>query len=184
MADAANVRNWAGATVLVAPRDSVLPTDLVTPWDDAWNEIGLLDEDSGIEAAITRSATKHYAYGRGLVRTTTSKNDALITFTALEDNPVVFDLRSPGGAGTTDTGVTTRAWNNYTPNPLAFGIELTDGPVTRRLIIPQGEVVEPPATMKLTDDSVAMFSCAISCYVFTANQWAIEITNDPAAVVS
>lgn len=184
MANSDNVRNWAGATVLVAPRGTPLPTDVVSGFDVAFDDVGILDEDSGIEQAISRSVTEHYGYGVGLVRTTANKQGAKVTFTAMENNPVVFDLGSPGGAGTSASGLTTRAWNNYTPNPKAFALELTDGDITTRLLIPKGECVDAPAALKLTDDGVWMLSCAISCYVFTGNQWAIELTNDPAAVVS
>jgi hypothetical protein len=128
----------------------------------------------------------HHAYGGDLVRTTSSKQGQKVTFTALENNPVIFDLLNPGGAGSTASGITTRTRRKYTPNPKAFGLELTDGEITTRLIIPKGEVVDAPAAMTHKDDALAMYSCPISAYVYDSatGAWAVEITDDPAAVVS
>lgn len=184
--NADHVRNYAGATMYIADRGTTAPTNLSDAWPAGWEEAGYLDEDSGIEVAIERSTTMAHAYGGDLVRTMASKQSQKVTFVGLENNPLIFDLINPGGAGSSASGVTTRTRRKYTPNPKAFGLELIDGEITTRLIIPKGEVVDAPAAMTYKDDALAMYSCPISAYVYDSatGAWAIEITDDPAAVVA
>jgi hypothetical protein len=181
-----NVRNWSGAKIFIAPRGSTGPTNLEDPWDDAFEPAGILDEDSGIDEAMSRSVTHHYGYGVGEVRATVKEQQATVGWASLELVPVVYDLVYPGGAGSTTSGVTTRTRRHYTPNPKAFGLEKTDGTIVSRLWIPKGEVVEAAKQDTNKDDSVAMVSLVANCFVFDLSTlaWATEITSDPAAVVS
>lgn len=177
-----NPRIWSGATVFVADLGSTAPTDIASSWSASWVDIGLVGED-GIELTNDADSTKHFAFGGQKVRTSKSKFEKQFKFVALEYGDVVFDLLNPGSTASSASGITTRTIKRPVPNPKAFGVELVDGDVTRRLIIPKGEVTETGA-IKLTDDEMDGFEMTLDCYEGAGNVWYYEITDDPQAVVS
>lgn len=177
-------RIWGGADVYVATVGTTAPTDVATAWPAGWEPLGLLDDEAGLERSVSRTVKAHTAWGVGVYRKTSKGEDQTLKIVALEDNPIVHDLIDPAGTGSTTTGVTTRALRRWQTNPKAFGLELVDGDIVRRLIVPRGEVVDPPATIKSSDSSVEMYEIPITCYADETGQWAVEITDNPAAVIA
>jgi hypothetical protein len=178
--DVANPRIWSGADVYVAPVGSTAPTDIATPWPAAWDALGLLDGEAGMSESRNEDQVDHFAWGGILVRTTRSKHKRTITVTALEDNATVFGLVQPGSTATTAAGVTTRTVIVPTTDPRAFGIELVDGAITKRRVIPRGEIVAVGDT-SLNDSDLAVYELTINIYPDSAGVLYLDITDDPQA---
>lgn len=179
--DTDNPRIWANADVYVAPVGSTAPTTVSGAWDAAWDDLGLLSED-GITEAQTDQVTTHYALGGILVRRVRSQHERTFTVTLLEDTPAVFALLNPGSDAATATGVTTRHVHVPTPAPMAFGIETTDGSITRRIIIDRGEVTAVADHPIASDTEMAAREATITVYPDSDGLLYTEITNDPQAV--
>lgn len=184
----ANPRIWVNAEVYTAPLGTTAPTDVVTAWAAAWLDLGLLSED-GMTESRTEDTTDHYAWGGVLVRTTRSKHKRTFTVTCLEDNAVLFDVLNPGstdvnsagGAGQPPAGTVTRTVKVPTPDPRAFGFEMRDGAVTKRIIVPRGEIVAV-GDSTASDASMHMKELTINVYPSSTGTLYTEITNDPQAV--
>lgn len=176
-----NPRVWSGATVYVAPIGTSAPTNIADAWSGTWVDIGLIGED-GIELSNDADTTDHRAFGGQKVRTTKSQFEKQFKFVALEYGQAVFDLLHPGSTAASSGGVTTRTIKRPTPNPKAFGIELVDGDITRRIIVPKGEVSEV-GSIQLKDDEMDGFELTVDAYEGDGQVWYYEISDDPQMVV-
>ena len=178
--DVANPRIWEGADAYVAPLGTTPPNDVDTAWADPWAALGLLGDDGASEAREQDSAD-HYAWGGILVRTTRSKFKRSMKITCLEDNLNVFGLVNPGSTFTTDeTGLTTRTVKVQSSDIRAFGLETRDGTITRRRVIPRGEVVEV-GEVALSDSAMTMFELTINIYPDADGVLYTDLTDDPQA---
>lgn len=175
----ANPRIWVNADVYVAPVGTAAPTDTATALNAAFLPLGLLSEDGMVESR-EEDSTDHYAWGGILVRTTRSKHKRTFTVTALEDNPVVFDLVNPGSTAVTNTGVTTRTIKVPGPDPRAFVIELVDGDIVKRRYIPRAEVVEV-GDVTFSDSEMVMYELTINIYPDGSGVLYKDFTDDPQA---
>jgi hypothetical protein len=181
--DIDNPRIWVNADVYVGDVGSTGPTDTTTALDAAFDALGLLSDD-GMTESREQESTDHYAHGGILVRTTRSKHKRTIVVTALEDNPVVFDLVNPGSDAATTTGTTTRTVKVPSdPNPKAFVLELVDGDVTKRRHIPRGEVVEV-GDIAISDNEMTMYELTINIYPASDGTLYFDITDDEQAAVA
>lgn len=176
-----NPRVWLNADVYAGPVGTTAPTDTTTALNVAFEALGLLSED-GASMSSDQDSTDMWAWGGILVRTIRSKNKKTFKVTALEDNPVVFGLVNPGSSAVTATGTTTRTIKTPTANPQAFVIELTDGTVKKRIVIPKGEVSEV-AEVTLSDTEMTAYELTISIYAASDGTQYLEITDDAQAVV-
>ncbi|MGW4028254.1 phage tail tube protein [Streptomyces sp. NPDC004838] len=180
--DTDNPRLWEGADLYAAPVGSTAPTDTTTAWAAAWKAAGLLSEDGASESR-DQDSTDHYAWGGVLVRTTRGKHKRQIKVTCLEDNLVVFGLVNPGSTAVTTTGTTTRTVKVPTSDPRAFGLELRDGDIVKRRVIPKGEVDEV-GEVTLSDSELTAYELTITVYPAADKTLYIDITDDPQAVVT
>lgn len=180
--DTDNPRLWEGADLYVAPVGTTAPTDVATPWAVAWKAAGLLSEDGASESR-DQDSTDHYAWGGILVRTTKSKHKRQIKVTCLEDNLVVFGLTNPGSTAATAAGVTTRTVKVPKSDPRSFGLELRDGEVTKRRLLPKGEV-EEVGEVTLSDSELQAFELTITIYPAADGTLYLDITDDPQAAVA
>lgn len=178
--DTDNPRIWAGADVLVAPLLSTAPTDVTTPWDAAFESLGLLSED-GMEQMQESEATDYFAHGGAFIRNSRSKFKKSIKVICLEDNATVFGLVNPGSTSETDGDITTRTVKTPVADARMFGIELVDGDVTKRIVIPRGEVTEV-GSVKISDADMTAYELTIAIYSDADNEWFTEITDDPQAI--
>lgn len=180
--DVDNARIWGGADFYTAPLGTVAPTDLTTAWAAAWDALGLLGED-GMNEEQSDDTQDHWAWGNIRVRRTRSRHTRSITVVALEDNDIVFKLLNPGSTSTTTTGVTTRAVKVPTSEIKAFGAELRDGTITKRIVIPRGEVITVGART-MSESSMAMRELTVDVYPGDDDLLYYEITDDPGAAVA
>lgn len=186
--DTNNPRVWLGADVYVAPAETAGPATLVAAWPPEWDALGLLSED-GMEESAEEEETDHNAWGVGLVRKTNQNWMPSFTVTALEDNPVCFQLRYPGSTQETAGGVTTRQIVSPSKHrvDVAIGLELVDGDITRRRIVPKchvrqdGSVSIGPDAMEMfmfQMSPLALFDAGLDDFAF----WT-DLSDNPAAVV-
>ncbi|MFF9690226.1 hypothetical protein [Streptomyces sp. NPDC014623] len=179
--DTDNPRLWEGADFYAAPVGTTAPTDVVAALDEGWLAVGLLSEDGASESR-DQDSTDHYAWGGKLVRTTKSKHKRTIKVTCLEDNLVVFGLVNPGSTATTTDGVTTRIVKVPKTDPRAFLLELRDGEITKRRILPKGEVSEV-GEIPMSDSALTAYELTITIYPAADDTLYIDITDDPQAAV-
>ena len=182
--DINNPRIWEGADLWTAPVGTASPDDLDESLTDIadWAAVGLLSEDGASEAR-EEDTTDHYAWGSRLVRTKRSRHKRTITVTALEDNPVVFELVNPGSSATTTGGVTTRAIRAPKSGKRAFVLELFDGDITRRRYMPSAEVTAVAETT-LSETEMSAYELTITVYPGTDDVLYYDIDNDPQTAVS
>lgn len=186
--DVANPRIWVNADVYVAPVDTDGPTNTSADWPGTWDVLGLLSEDDGIVESRDQDKTDHFAYGAILVRTTRSKHKRTIKVTALEDNDIVYELVNPGSLAVLSAGDTTRTVVVPQADPRTFGLEVRDGDIIKRRIIPRGEVTEV-GDVTYSDDEMAMYELTIDIYPVVDEAtygtplgvYYLDITNDPQA---
>lgn len=172
-----NPRIWAGADVYVAPLGTTLPTNTTTALNAGFEALGLLS-DEGMTESRNEEQTDHYSWGGNKVRTSRRKFDKRYTVTALEDTPVVFELVNPGSSAVTAGGVTTRTLVPPVTDRRAFVIELTDGTITKRKVIPTGEIVGIGES-SISDNALTAYAITIAVY---GNE--TEITDDPQAATA
>lgn len=175
----ANPRVWLTADVYVAPVGTTAPTDTTTSWSVTWKALGLLSED-GMTEGNASTATSFYAWGDILVRNVKSKHVRTFKVTALEDNATLFALLNPGSSEALSGGVTTRTIKVPAPNAQAFGFEFKDGSITKRIVIPRGEVTDVGDT-KYSDASMASRELTITVYPTAAGVLYTELTDDAQA---
>lgn len=182
MSDVANVRIWEGADAYVADVGTIAPTGVSGSWPSGWEPLGLLSEDGATEAR-EQDVQDHYAWGGILVRTTRSKHKRSMKITCLEDTPAVFGLVNPGSTASSALGITTRTVKVPVSDRRAFGLEVRDGNITKRRIIPQGEVVDV-AEVAFADSQMTGYELTINIYPDADGVLYTDITDDPQAVES
>lgn len=150
------------SAVYVADKGTTAPTGLEAP-AAGWTEVGWLSED-GISLDRSEDATTFRAFqGATVVKRKTTSVEDTFTFQCLEENAVVLGLVYKGEAPTvTGTGAAAVAEYNVTnqtrQDDRAFVIDLVDGEVTKRYVIPVASV---------TTGTVAHSSADLTVYEFT-----------------
>lgn len=181
--DVDNPRIWEGADVYVADVGTSAPTGVEDSWPAGWDALGLLSED-GATMGREQEVKDHYAWGGILVRTSKKKHKRTIKVTALEDNATLFDLVNPGSDVATVGDVTTRTVNVPSGQDIrAFGLQIADGDIITRIIIPRGEVVEV-ADVTVGPEEMAAKELTINIFADDDSKWYDEITNDPQAIAT
>lgn len=175
----ANPRVWLGADVYAAPVGTTAPTDTTTAFSGTWKALGLLSED-GMTEGNANTTTPFYAWGDILIRNVKSKHVRTFKVVALEDNATLFALTNPGSTEALAAGVTTRTVKVPAPNVQAFAFEFKDGAVTKRIIIPRGEITDIGDT-KYSDASIASHELTITVYPTAAGVLFTELTDDAQA---
>lgn len=175
-----NPRIWLNADVYVADYGTAGPTDIATDWPAGFEPLGLLSQD-GMTETRDETVNDHFAWGGILVRTTRSNHKRSFTVIALEDNPVVFGLVNPGSEAATVGDITTRTVKVPGVDVRAFGLELRDGDITRRRVIPRGEVVAV-GDITRSEAAMEMYELTINVYPDGEGVLYLDITDDPQAV--
>lgn len=175
----ANPRVWLSADVYTAPVGTTAPTDTTTAFSGTWKALGLLSED-GLTEGNASTMTSFYAWGSILIRNVKSKHVRTFKVTALEDNATLFALINPGSTESLAGSVTTRTVKVPAPNAQAFAFEFKDGSVTKRIIVPRGEVTDVGDT-KYSDAGIASHELTITVYPTTSGVLYTELTDDAQA---
>lgn len=177
--NSANVRSWNGATVYVASLGTAAPTNVNAAWT-GYSGIGLISEDEGITNAREMEVKKVRAYGGGVARVIKSKFGWSFKFVALETSITTMGLVWPGSTISYLGDVPTYTLKvPTTPDPRAWGLELSDGSIINRLPIPKGEVTEVgEIAMKDTDETA--YEITVEVHADGDKILGYLLTNDPA----
>ena len=181
-----NVRSAGGDldSVWVGKLGAQMPQEIEDPPNH--ENVGWLNED-GLEFSHednVESFTGHQG-GKGVLKKVTSSEDTF-KFTALESTALVYGLIHDIRARSTSTGVVDtgkkvtrmRVSGSKKPNDRrSWVVDLWDGDIWERYLIPSGEIGERPA--------VTASNSGLKMYEFTVTVYgSYEIlTNDPAQIV-
>lgn len=168
-----NVRVWSGGAVAyidVDQFDADAPElDTLDEIPAGWSVVGLHDEDAGFSNEETSTITDFHARsarGSALVRTTVSKVTETITFSAVEENPNVFELIHPGAEWSTESDVHTASHGPLVPVTRAWIFDSYDSDGERiREIVPRGTVVSK-GTVDRKSSTPTMFPLTVRKAVF------------------
>src|SRR5690606_26514798 len=103
-----------------------------------------------------------------------------IAFTALEDNPVTFQLLNPGSTRTTAGGLITSEVYVPQSTPFAIGFETREGAKIKRRICRRAEVQE---VGEITEAETALTTYAFTVAIYPDGDGLIwtDIMSDPAS---
>ena len=149
--------------VWVAPKGTSGPTTLAAP-GAGFDEVGWLGEDGiDLDRAEDVSEFKAWQGGTTLRKKVTSVEDTF-KFVALEENAVSLGLYYKGVTKTTATGVDTYAITNQAvSDERAWVVDFVDGTVTKRLVVPSGEVTGR-ATVPHKNSDMTMYEFTVTIY--------------------
>lgn len=171
-----NVRIYGdqSSAVYVAAKGTTGPTTLAAP-GAGFTEIGWISED-GLTRGRAQDATSFRAWqGAQVVRRKITSTEDTFSFQALEENVVTHGLVYRGQVPTVAAGVaTTTVTNQSVVDDRAWVIDLVDGDVTKRFVIPSGSYEQSgDETYSNGDMTVYEFTITIQGDYF-------ELTNNPA----
>jgi hypothetical protein len=180
--ESGNVRVGITGGVRSATVGTTAPTDPTASYGVGWSEYGYISED-GVEETFTSESTDIRAWQNGaLVRTINSKTDAMFKFVVLETNKTILADYRPGSTVGTAAGVTTTTVKAIQPNPRAFAIDIVDGSIHTRKIIPRGEITERGAIVYKNDEPIG-YEVTIKVYPASDGTLYVEYSDDPAVAV-
>jgi hypothetical protein len=137
------VRVGVTGSVYRAPVGTALPTDTTTALNAAFEEVGLITPDALTESLeVTKEILRAWQRPTG-VRTITTEVNWTFQFQAMETSPIVLELYY-GGAETTVAGAVATTEIPTTPvnTEKAWVIQIEDGDIITRYVIPKGDVTE------------------------------------------
>ncbi|TDC33459.1 hypothetical protein [Micromonospora sp. KC213] len=179
--DSTNVNQWTDADVYTADPNTAGPTDLTTAWGAGWSAAGLLDGDEGFTEEREGDTNEKYAWGGKLVKVVKSKHKRTISFVAMEDNPVVFELVNPGSTRTTDgvTGITTATVKVPQTVEIGIGFEVREGTKVKRRIVKRA-VAEVDGETKESETEPTVYTIKVTIYPEADGTLYTEISGDTA----
>lgn len=161
--DPTKVGLWTGADVFIAPLGTAEPADLSTPWAVDWDPAGILNGEEGFTWEREEDSSEHYGWGGILVKKTRSKHKRTVSFVAMEDNEVVFDLVNPGSTRTVAGGITTSKVKVPQTKEFAIGFELREGlKVTRRMV--KRATAEVDGEIKESETEPTVYKIKVTLY--------------------
>lgn len=179
--DLANVRIYGDEPggVWTAPKGSTGPDDLTTPVDP-FVELGWLSED-GVGASRDMSPESFRAWqGAKIVRRKVTSVEDTFSFQCLEENAVTMGLQYRGQPITETalgSGVARIDVKNQTrSDERAWIVDVVDGDVTKRYVIPTGEAIADGDQSHTNGDMTVMGFTLTP----TGDYWIL--TNAPAVV--
>lgn len=158
-----NIRIYGDDTsgVWVAAKGTTGPTDLTAP-PVGFVELGWLSED-GVDESVSQDATTYRAWqGAQIVRRKITSADVTFKIQCLEENATTFGLRYRGQSVTTATAVASVTVKNQTvQDDRAWVIDMVDGEVTKRYVIPSG-AYEMTGTIPHRNGGISMLEFTIT----------------------
>lgn len=163
--DRDNIRIYGddASGVWVAPKGTTGPTDLAAP-GVGYAEVGWLSED-GVDVDREANMAEFTGFQGGAIvrRKKTSVKDTF-KFVCLEETATTMGLAFAGVAPTTATGVDTFAITNQTASDeRAWVVDVVDGTVTKRYVVPSGEA-ELTGTISHKNSDITMYEFTVTIY--------------------
>lgn len=162
----APTRPDSGGVFYRAPLGTTVPTDATSPLDALFVDHGWLGEE-GITLTVDRDIQKHYAFGSDLVKTTQGTYSESLQLSLLESDPDVLEtvfgpnvtLGVDGGGNRT---IAIEHSSQMRPRS-AFVVHTVDGSKTRRLVVPEGMVVDL-ADVSYVNSDLLKYTITVDCY--------------------
>ena len=165
--------------VYAAPVGTALPDDIVTPLNAAFQEVGLISEEALTESLeVTKELLRAWQRPTG-VRTLTTEVNWTWQFACMETSPIVLELYYGGAVSSVDAGVSTTtipAWPSATEK--TWVIEIEDGDVTTRYVIPKGDVTEREEVNHVHTEGT-MYGITVAVLGTDLDEMGYRITDDP-----
>lgn len=178
------VRVGVTGNVFVAPIGATLPTDVTTPLDAAFVEVGHIQQDAITEGLeITTELLKSWQRPIG-IRTLTTEVAWTFQFQMMETSPLVLELYYGGADTTVASGVATtaiKAWPQATPK--AMVIEIEDGNIFTRFALPKVEIGEREEINHVNTNGI-MYGVTVNVLGTSLDDMGYRITNDPAMIAA
>lgn len=132
-----------GGAIWSAPAGTPVPTDAVTPLDEAFKSLGFISED-GIVNAEETDFEEIKAYGGATVKKKQTSRDETFTFTPIETNAVVLAEQYGDDNVTVDAKGNIAIAHNAKEKPSRVYVVETvlDGSKVHRDVVPCGRVTE------------------------------------------
>lgn len=135
----ANAGRWAEVDVWSAPAGTAFPATIDDAPATGWDLVGFMDGSAGVVKALDEDSDTLKAWGGTPIEIVSTFNGESFTFTAVEDNDVVWNLIYQGSdAPVTASGVTTRTAKVPKRVSLAWIIELRNGTKKKQYRIAKG----------------------------------------------
>ncbi|RLK22641.1 hypothetical protein DER29_0479 [Micromonospora sp. M71_S20] len=179
MGDPTKVNLWSGADVFIAEVGTADPSDLVTPWAVDWDPVGILDGEEGFTWEREEDSSEFFGWGGILVKKTRSKHKRTVTFVAMEDNPVVFELVNPGSTQTVAGGITTSKVKVPQTREFAIGFELREGTKVRRRMVKRA-TAEVTGEVKESETEPTVYTITVTLYPEADATLYTELSGDTA----
>lgn len=165
MSDVKNVgagKPKIGGAISVAPLGSKVPTDTVGELDVAFKNLGYVGEDgTSNERKSDNESTK--AWGGDVVLVSNTGSEDTFKFNLIEGLNIEV-LKTVFGEknviGTLEAGITVKA-NNIPQTPKAWVIDLVVGEAAKRIVIPNGTIIEV-GEMKYNDKDPIGYPVTVS----------------------
>lgn len=162
--------------VWVADRGTTGPTDLTVP-PAGFVELGWLSED-GIDETLSQNSEVFRAWqGAAIVRRKVTQSDQTFRFQTLETNAATQGLKYRGREAVVASGVATTTIKDQTKSDTrAWVMDMVDGEVTKRYVIPAGDYSRT-GTIQHRNSGMTILEFEVT----PIGDW-FEITDDPAVV--
>lgn len=176
------VRVGVTGNVYVAPVGTTLPTDVSTPLESAFKEVGHVSEDALTESLdISTEILKSWQRPTG-IRTLTTEVSWTFQFQMMETSPLNLELFYGDADTTVSGGVATTAIKAWpVGKPYAMVIEITDGDVVTRFALPRIEVGER-GEVNHTNTEGTVYDVTVNVMGTSIDDLGYRITNDPAFI--
>lgn len=178
------VRVGVTGSVWVAPVGTSLPSDVTTPLNAAFVDVGHISEDALTESLdITTELLRSWQRPIG-IRTLTTEVAWTFQFQMLETSPLNLELYYGNADTTVASGVATtaiKAWPTSTPK--AMVIEIEDGDVLTRFAIPKVEIGER-GEINHINTAGTFYDVTVNVLGTSLDDMGYRITNDPFMVAA
>jgi hypothetical protein len=183
--DATQVRVGITGALYLGALGVTAPTATAGSWPGGWVDLGLLDEAKPAEMHPTQTTKDFYAWQTRLpVRTIQTQTGLEWVFTLLQKTGTNLKLAFGGGSITSLGGGDYK----YTlpvagiNDEHAFGLEVTDGTVTDRWVLPRG-LVSTRQPILFKRDEMVKFDLTVKALAPSgapSGNWDLLVSNDPA----
>lgn len=156
--DATKIAVGAGGAVYFAPAGTTLPTTALATLDLAFVDHGHISDD-GVSEGNSKNTTNIFNWEGNVVRTITSEQEYTLGCSFMETNEETLHSYY-GDATATDTAWEVKAVQGRRG---IWVVDAIDGPKTRRLVVPDGQVTETGDITSATSDAI-VYPVTITCY--------------------
>jgi hypothetical protein len=158
---ASNVRVAVTGGVFGAPAGTTLPTDALAALDPEFDELGYVGED-GVTQAMATDVTDIRAWQNGdIVRKVQTSHDLTYALSMLETNEHTLRTYYGDFSGTIDAGTVEIKGEQGVRQ--SWVLNVVDGDVRIRIVIPDGQVTERGDVSYVNGDAV-MYPITITAY--------------------